>query len=246
MKCSIITCFLLVAAALGAIAQSEEINYNDLSEVRKNKFQVDVDISNILNGLSGAGLVLKKKFDPGKFVSVDAIKLIRGSLRMNNTISFQNYFKDTLANTNYPKTNLDIQFGLGWERQYIHKKFVHYYGIDLIAAHYQNDNVYFGYAGGGSQVYYANYVYKNRRNRIGVNPFFGIKYYLTDRLSIGIETGFELSYYRFKDEEYIRSWNVDQFGNISNYTASKVASTLFSGLLANFNNIRSVTAGYTF
>jgi len=247
MKCSIITCLLLVATALVANAQSEseETNYNDLSEVRKNNFQVDVDLSNILDGLAGAGLVLKKKFDPGKFVSVNSIRLLRASLRMNNTVSFQNYFKDTLANTNYPKTNLDMQIGLGLERQYIHKKFVHYYGIDLIAAHYQSDNVYFGY-GGGNVAYFVNYVYKYRRNRIGVNPFFGIKYYLTDRFSLGIETGFELSYYRFKDEEYIRSWNVTQDGKIENYSATKVANTRFSGLTTSFNNVRSVTAGYTF
>lgn len=245
MKCTIITCLLLTAVVLVANAQTVEPKFNDLSEVRKNNFQVDVDVSNILNGLSGAGLVLKKKFDPGKFVSVNSIKLLRGSLRFNNIVSFQNYFKDTLVNDDHPKTNLDIQIGLGWERQYLHKKFVHYYGLDLIATHYQNDRIYSGY-GSGNQVYFVSYAFKYRQNRIGINPFFGIKYYLNDRFSIGIETGFELSYYRFHNEEYIRSWNVGLNGIIENYNAEKVKNTTFTGLLMSFNNVRSVTAGYTF
>lgn len=245
MKCAIITCLFLATAVLTATAQSEETNFNDLSEVRKNNFQIDVDVSNILNGLSGAGLVLKKKFDPGKFVSVSSIKLLRGSVRFNNIISFQNYFKDTLVNDNHPKTNLDIQIGIGWERQYLHKKFVHYYGIDLIASHFQNDAIHSNYAA-NNQIYFASYVFKSRQDRIGINPFFGIKYYLTDRISVGIETGFELSFYRFHDEEYIRSWNVALNGAIENYSAERVRNSTFTGLLMNFNNVRSVTVGYTF
>ena len=245
MKNRNFTLILFAAMAFTAAGQSGE-GLNDLSEIRKNKFQVDVDLRSILSGLGGAGLVFKAKIEPGKFVSVSSIKLLRANLRFNNSIGFQNYFKDTLVNSSYPKNNIDMQGGIGIERQYLHKKFVHYYGIDIIGSYYQNDNIsqYLGVSNQDPYVY--SYIFKYHQYKVGINPFFGVKYYLTDRFSIGIETGVEISYYRLHDKEYFRNWRINQAGEVYDYTVTKIQDKSFSGLLTNFNNIRFLTAGYTF
>ncbi len=142
----------------------------------------------------------------------------------------------------HPSNSIDIQLGIGFEKQTMNKDFVHYYGVDGIVNYTRADDDYSnGKIGGVTNNYVSTTDRLIRVLRTGVNPFFGIKYYFNSSISIGLETGIEVAYFNQKITE------VESFYNVINILEFNELEPVTShGIQALFNNIRFVTVGYTF
>ncbi len=219
----------------------------ELSEIRKNKNHLELDIKNVFTGLNNATMLYKRKYESGKLINVKQIKLLRFLARFNSQFTFtDDPTRDVLNEQKlglFPSNLINIQLGIGIEKQFMNKGYVHYYGIDLIGRYTKNDDDFSNGTLGNVTV---NYTYTTDRLlnifNIGLNPFFGIKYYITNRISIGIETGLEVSYFNatFTEIEILH----DSFGTLYSYTELEPFSA--NGLLVKFNNLRFLTMGYNF
>lgn len=218
----------------------------DLSEIRKNTYQLDLDVKNVFTSLSNATLIFKKKLQSGKFIDVNSIKLLRITAKINS----QTNLNDKSAGTNFasygPVNKTDVGIGVGFEKQIKNKNFVHYFGIDAIGSYQTSET--------GTYLYYyseileynfiSTYDIKTKLTKVGVNPFFGIKYYITDKISVGIETGFEFSFFNNKTNQTQYLPRLVKEGvkiDIIEYDPR-----FTNGLLAKFNNLRFATVGYVF
>lgn len=248
MKKLAITLSLIVCASLNMFSQEKKIGA-ELSEVRKNKNQLDLDIKNIFNGLGNATLLYKRSFQVGELINVNSIRLIRLSGRVNNQITFTDdptREPDDTTNVRYhPSDLVNFQVGLGFERQKMNKNFVHYYGIDGIISFFKLDDDFSnGTIGGITNNITPTTDRFIRTLKTGINPFFGIKYYFTSRISIGIETGFAILYFNQSitevgfEEEFVNGQSEVVF-----VEDEPVKS---SGIQTRFNNLRFLTIGYTF
>lgn len=244
---------LLLFATSNTFAQKQKSG-TKLSEVRKNKNHLDLDIKNIFNGLGGATILYKRNFEMGDLIEVNAIKLIRFSAQMNNQITFtddiQRTINDTVFVPDHPTDIMDFQFGIGFERQKMNKNFVHYYGVDAIF-NFAKSNDDFGFGDNRS----VNGVINNRARRngyernvrtikTGLNPFFGIKYYFTKSISLGIETGLAMVYFSQKTTAFLGEEKMVD-GVVETSIVEKETVNA-KGIQTKFNNLRFVTVGYTF
>lgn len=239
---------LFICLFLQVYAQEESKGVT-LSEIRKNKYQLDLDVKNAFNGLSGSTLIFKKKYQTGEFIDVNAIKLIRFLATINNQITFTDdptrKANDTTRLGLHPSDVIEFSIGIGFEKQIMHKKFVHYYGLDIIGNYVQYDDDVFN-ADIGGVIYNAT----NTTDRLlrvfktGINPFFGIKYFLTDQISIGIETGVQIVYFNSKITEL--EYRQEIIDGQSTRVLHERTPFIAHGLLTKFNNLRFVNIGYAF
>ncbi len=147
---SVLFTFMLIFMSFSTSTLKAQKNENsiELSKIRKSKFQVDLDIKNIFSGLNTSSLIFKRKITPGKLIDVNAIKLIRfiGRIQTQNKVSDEkiqvnsNSSDFILYNTSF----LNIGIGIGYEKQIMHRGFVHYFGFDLIGQYFKNQPAYSG------------------------------------------------------------------------------------------------------
>lgn len=165
--------------------------------------QLDIDIKNIFNGLGNATILFRKKLKPN-LDHPDKIRLLR----------FQGQFGTRIATNDQLSSNsLNAAFGIGLEKQIAKGRFVHYYGVDLInRVSWTKDRL------PNSNLSRIRYNYS-----ASVLPFFGVKYFLTDRINIGLETAFSIGYRHQKNDD--------------------ISSNEF---FASYSNLRFLTLGYTF
>ncbi len=237
----------------------------DFSEIRKKELHADLDIKNIFNGLGGAGILVKKKIQTGDLIDVDAINLIRMSLRLNTTSTLDGSWErqegDVLS---FHDINQDMhqaylfgnelddkgkfRLGLGYEKQIVNDGFVHYFGVDAVFIYsYEeefDDHIHHLYNQNEPDVFEA---YHNRIETFeyGINPFIGIKYYLTNRLSIGVETGFKITYFNNEVDEIVEE--IEQVDHEKfEVTSIEEITEDAKGIKTRFNNLRHLTIGYVF
>jgi hypothetical protein len=195
----------------------------DLSEIRKNTYQLDLDVKN-----------------------VNSIKLLRITAKINSQTNLNDKSADTNFASYRPVNKTDVGIGFGFEKQIKNKNFVHYFGIDAIGSYQTSET--------GTYLYYysetleynfiSTYDIKTKLTKVGVNPFFGIKYYITDKISVGIETGFEFSFFNNKTNQTQYLPRLVKEGvkiDIIEYDPR-----FTNGILARFNNLRFATVGYVF
>lgn len=221
----------------------------ELSEIRKQKNHLDLDIKNIFRGIGNASILYKRTFQTGDLIDVKAIKLIRFSGSFNNQITFTDdptrSDMDTTDLVFHPSNLYNINFGIGFEKQVMNKKFVHYFGIDGIFNFFKTDDDYTNGQFGGINNNSVNSTDRLIQTfRTGINPFFGVKYYFTDRISIGIETGLSILYFRQKITEV--EFENATVGGVQFTNFIKNAPFKSNGIQTNFNNLRFLTIGYTF
>jgi len=180
---------------------------------------------------------------------VNSIRLIRSSGRMNNQITFtDDPTREPNDTTNvgfHPSNVIDFQLGFGFERQKMNKNFVHYYGTDGIFNFAKlDDDISNGSLGGVTNNLTGTTDRLLRTFRTEIYPFFGIEFYFTNRLSIGIETGISILYFnqsitevRF-EQEFING----QFEQV--FVEDEPVKP--SGIQTIFNNLRFLTVGSTF
>ena len=248
MKKLTIALSLIVFSTINTYSQSKKIG-TELSEIRKNKNHLDLDIRNIFNGLGNATLLYKRTYQKGELIDVNSIRLIRISGRLNNQINFtDDPTRDPNDTTNvafHPSNLIDIQLGIGFERQKMNKNFVHYYGIDGIFNFFKLDDDFSNGSFGGVTINSTGTTDRLLRTfRTGINPFLGIKYYFTNRLSIGIETGISILYFNHSITEirFEQQFVNGQFENVF----VEDEPVISNGIQTRFNNLRFLTIGYTF
>jgi hypothetical protein len=226
-----------------------------IREIRKNNYQVEFgyrSIQNITLNTAAASIIFKKKFSPGKLIDLTSIKFLRAYLTLNANIKFKtdafplgdeyyNYYysNDYLANSDFLRRNTDVSVGFGIEKQFQKRRFVHYFGGDLSVSYYDRKRDY--YSNGTGYHYFKTY----KTISTGLIPFLGLKYYLTDQLHFGLETGFALSYYHSNISDVSYTYlllNNDQFvlDNIARRRSFE------NGIRLNFLGLRFITLGYTF
>lgn len=218
--------YLLLSMGLKS-QDSQIINPNtNLSEIRKYNNQIELDIKNLFTGFEGASLLYKRKLETGKLIAVNEIKLLRLMAELTTVIRFGNNDLPTVTGDTsfvFIQDRLNFRLGVGFEKQKKNKNFVHYYGMDAIFG-YSKREYYVPISFGVSVPRIVKFM------RVGVNPFFGIKYYVTKRISLGIETGIELSYLHLIES------SIPENREVSNS----------NGFFAQLNNLRFITLGYVF
>jgi hypothetical protein len=219
---------------------------SDIGEIRKNKYQIELGyktIQNIYSNSAAATILLKKKYHSTESKDVSSVKYLRTYFTINSTFKFE---KDSIPKRRFTtslRDNIDLTFGLGIEKQFQNKKFVYYFGCDVFTNYFD---------GGKSQGYYTLnnlvnfrilYQYENTINA-GFVPFIGIKYFVTDHLSFGIETGFSMSYFhsKFKDVQY----SFDLINGKEVYSQIELSPYFESGIKLNYLGSRFITIGYCF
>ena len=248
MKKLLIALFLIAFATGNIFSQEKKIGA-ELSEIRKNKNHLDLDIKNIFSSLSRATLLYKRTFQKGDLIDVNSIRLIRFSGRIDNQITFTDdptrKPNDTTNVGFHPSDIIDFQIGIGFERQKMNKNFVHYYGIDGIFHFVKFDDDFpNGFIGGvtNNRTFSTDRLW--RTFRTGLNPFVGIKYYFTNRLSLGIETGISLLYFNQAITEVRFDQTIVNGQVVEEFVEDEPVKS--NGLQVGFNNLRFLTVGYTF
>lgn len=249
MKILITTISLLIT--IQAIAQTD----NSISEIRKNKHQIELgfrSIMSIYDNTSSATILFKKKFQTGDLIEVNSVKYLRAYFSFNTQINFTDdptrMNQDSTDLGFHPADIIDITFGLGIEKQFQNKKFVHYIGTDLYGQIFKSDDDFPGNSSiGGVVSNSTNTTDRTVRSiNTGLSPFFGIKYYITDQFSVGIESGFRLTYFNTKFQE-IRTINVfDQDLGQTITVFQELEPVVSNGIRFNFLGIRFITVGYSF
>ncbi len=248
MKRLRITVFLFVFATLNLFSQDKNIGA-ELSEIRKNKNHLELDVKNIFNGLGNATLLYKRTFQSGELIDVNSIRLIRFLGRINNQITLTDDPARQPGDTSnvrlHPSDLINFQLAIGFERQKMNKNFVHYYGVDGVIEFLKSDGsgsvtigrVANNFTGSGNDRFIKSI-------RTGLNPFIGIKYYFTNRLSIGMETGISILYF----SQSVAEARYEQ--KVVNGQLEKVfvkdEPSKSQGIWTGFNNLRFLTIGYTF
>ncbi|MCB0662051.1 MAG: hypothetical protein KDC24_04890 [Saprospiraceae bacterium] len=244
-KLQLLLSFLFISL-LSLSAQNKKFGA-DLSEVKTYKNQLELDIKNIFSGLGNATLLYKRGHKLDKFEVDGKLRFVRVLARFNNQIALEkNPFMgaiDSLQIEFHPNDVFDLSIGIGFEQQKMFRNFVHYWSIDCIANYYSIDGSAYSIGGirnvrTGVDTRYTSTI------QAGVNPFFGIKYYLSEKFSIGIETGFAFQYFHQKITE------VDYTTTYSNgtyyYKLMEKEPSSTNGITTNFNNLRFLNLGYTF
>jgi len=236
--------------SLGLNGQTQERKFGrGLSEVRKHKNQLDLDVKSVFSSLTNATLMYKRAYQKGKLIDANAIRSIRLLGRFNNQLSFT---KDPTREDNdtsnvgfHPSNIVDTQMGIGFEIQKMNKYFVHYYGIDGIFHFFKMDedvpNATFGGVINNATSTTDRLL---RTMSAGFIPFFGVKYYFTSRISVGVETGFSIVYFNQSITE-VNMYQRAVDGRIESIFV-KDAPVKSHGMQFNFNNLRFLTVGYTF
>jgi len=148
----------------------------------------------------------------------------------------------------HPADIVDLTFGIGIEKQFQNKRFVHYIGTDLYGQYFQSDDDFPTNAIIGGV--FSNSTRSTDRTvssiNAGLSPFFGIKFYITNQFSVGIESGFRLTYFNTKFQE-VRITN--QGGTNFNQQVTsfeELEPVVSQGVRFNFLGVRFITVGYSF
>lgn len=211
-----------------------------LNDKRQFKNELALDVKNAFAILSGAQIMFKKQINPGNLIEVNAIRSLRFFARARGQISFADEVDlDTLPAINTrPHDRMDFLIGFGFEKQSIKKDLITYYGMDAEFGYYfLNDDFSSSFRYDIS----SGFASEDENDILLISadfvPFFGIKRYLTKRLSLSIETGFNVGgFYR-----RTRSITLDGIRTLED--RQEFSSY---GLKASFRNLRFINLAYIF
>jgi hypothetical protein len=229
--------FCLLISNLAYSQTQDSLKFNN----RKYKWEVGLDVKGILRGSPSSGLVFKTRKTIGKLVPISYSNNLRYLISLSGTQPTQSDFKFDenspirVVNTEEGKKFHFIECGIGYEHIDFYGRFNFYYGLDFgLKYSYDIPLTYYYYSSNGDN----GRIYQKTRNFGPIaNPFFGIKYRITERFSVSIETGFRLGYFfnKIKHIDY----------NISNDPQSKTFATeKLQTIEYNFQYLRFLTFNY--
>jgi hypothetical protein len=226
---------------------------NSISEIRKNKYQIELgfrSIKSIYDNTASATILFKKQVQTGDLVEVNSVKFLRAYFSVNTQVNFKDdptrMRQDSTFIGFHPADVIDLIFGIGIEKQFQNKKFVHYIGTDIYGQFYKSDDDFPINAIIGGVISNSTHTTDRtvRTINTGINPFFGIKYYITNQFSVGIESGFRLTYFNSKFQE-IRSIFSSSIGQ-NNFDFEEFGPVVSNGFRFHFLGVRFITVGYSF
>ncbi len=243
--------FIIVFLALQLNAQTE----NSISEVRKNKYQIELGFRNIQSiyaNTFSATILFKKKFQTGDLIEVNSVRFLRSYFSINTQINFTDdptrKNQDSTKIEYHPADIVDLTFGIGIEKQFQNKRFVHYIGSDIYGQFFKSDDDYPENASIGGVILNNTQTTDRtvRTMNTGINPFFGIKYYVTNQFSVGIESGFSLTYFntRIQENRTINQFNPNTGQQITVF--EELEPVISNGIKFSFLGVRFITIGYSF
>ncbi|KQS24788.1 hypothetical protein ASG33_23845 [Dyadobacter sp. Leaf189] len=224
MKKLIKTCFaILVYSQFSSYSAAQ-----DLAQ-KPPKWEVGVDLHSLLFDRreraimsSGYSLIIKRQFQ-------------ENALRFRPNFALEYMPNPSVKGTNQPRS-YDLSFDLGYERQRKSRRFVHYYGVDFRLKFIKvNSTVGIGLNDSTSTFTQE----KGHTSGIGIAPFIGGKYFITDRIAISLETRCMLSYLRVRSST--------QQVNIDNQPVSpKLDAANTNGVNFDIHPISAIFISYTF
>lgn len=247
----IILTTIILLLSIKAVSQTD----NSISEIRKYDHQIELgfrSIKSIYANTSSATILFKKKYQTGDLIEVNSVKYLRAYFSINTQINFTDdptrINQDSTDVAFHPADIIDLTFGVGIEKQFQNKKFVHYVGTDLYGQIFKSDDDFPGNVGiGGIVSNSTNTTDRTVRSiNAGLNPFFGIKYYITDQFSVGIESGFRLTYFNTKIQEIRTISEFDQELGQNITVFKELEPVVSNGIRFNFLGVRFITIGYSF
>ncbi len=248
----LISFLLLILINVNCSAQSEP-NKWEISEVRKNKYQIELGFSSIRSiytNTSAANIMLKKRFRTGELIEVNSVKFLRAYFSIDSHISFDKdpNRSEVIAERDYVEyfatNNSQVNIGFGIEKQIQQRRFVHYYGCDMLVGHSLTDYDIRYYLGSGSSyvVYQStDDVQINKQFEVGLIPFIGMKFYITPQFSVGLESGVFLNYFHTSITQI--DYEIEDGILLSN---EEQAPIKYDGLAFDFLGMRFFTVGYSF
>ncbi len=221
-------------------------NKPKIAEIRKNNYQIELgfsSIQNIYSNTAAATIMFKKKYNPGELIDVSSIRFLRAYFTLNSEFRFDG---DTFPKRLFAfdsRKNVNLSVGFGIEKQFQNRNFVHYFGCDFFT-HYYNGGRNQGYSFFNVLTNYSVLYQYEKNINLGLIPFFGLKYYVTDQLSFGVETGLSLSYYysKFKDVQY----SFEFINGQEVYSQRNFIPFTEYGMKFNFLGLRFINIGYAF
>lgn len=226
-----------------------------LSEVRKNDYQVELgfrSVESIWKNTSSATVIFKKSYKTGELINVNSVNYMRAYFSINTQINFSEdparMDMDSTEIGFHPGDIIDVTSGIGIEKQFHNKKFVHYIGTDLYTRFFKSDDDFPNNTTiGDVSLNFTQTTDRTIRSlNLGLSPFFGIKYYFTNQFSVGIESGFRISYFNTRIQEIRIETEFDPFFNQTITVFKELDPVISNGFKFNFLGIRFITLGYSF
>ncbi|MEM7163172.1 MAG: hypothetical protein AAF487_12115 [Bacteroidota bacterium] len=246
-----IYCFvLLFIFSVSSLSAQDELG-TQIEDVRKSLNQVDLNIIGLFrNGLSGGTFFFKKRIIPKNYVELNAIKLFRFRLHVNEYVETEEPSIAYEIGTSYYENQFSSSYiSFGIEKQRSKRGLVEFYGIEATLGR-RLDRVNrtwlnsFSLGAGNESYIQFNEKRKDRSTYISLSPFFGLKYFFNNRINMGVETSFDFAYYFDKDSfslTEIESQNgVENTRNVSQLESKN------NFLNFRFTNLRFLTVGYAF
>ena len=213
MNKKIIGIFLLTILVTICPAYTQEGNKQSLDS--KNTFKnelninlLDFDFSRGFSSFRGSNILYKRKISPGKFVVKETMQVLRFMLN----IGVQSFQEDepylellreidnlvsNVSRSSTPISRTSLGLSIGYERQKSKKNIITYWGGDLAVGYLKTRDNNFTFFNGEFRI--TNFpVDVNDINLeilgLSMRPFFGLKYFITNQLSISFEPTFNISY----------------------------------------------------
>lgn len=171
---------------------------NDETRYNEYKTEVGINIRDIFSGRLGTGVIYKKRFKFGNLVARNEKTALRvqfggsGQIELNEREKFlSDSISPLLFSDIFNKgINLYCLVGVEWQKQ--KNRFQYFYGIDigyrisrterLVGWSYRSDRGY------------TFRVNEDNRNSIPLIGFAGIKYFISPRIALAIDSGLEVNY----------------------------------------------------
>ncbi|MBK9221770.1 MAG: hypothetical protein IPO16_06560 [Saprospiraceae bacterium] len=196
--------------------------------------------------------MFKKKHQTGDLIEVNSVKFLRAYFSINTQINFTDdptrMNQDSTNIEFHPSDIVDLTCGIGIEKQFQNKRFVHYIGSDIYGQFFKSDDDFPNNATIGGVILNSTSTTDRTARTIdaGINPFFGIKYYMTNQFSVGIESGFRLTYFntRIQENRTINKINPNTGQQMTVF--EELEPVVSNGIRFNFLGVRFITIGYSF
>lgn len=178
--------FTICIVVVGIFLSAERAVAQEI-EMAPPKWELGVDLYSLLLNrdqrppmLTGYSLILKRQITENK------------ALRFRPGFSFEYMPDPIIKGTNRPR-NYDLSFDIGFEKQKKIKRFVHYYGADFRLKYIKvNSTIGLGIDSASTFTKENGYTFG-----LGIAPFIGGKFLITNRVAIAVETSCMLSYLKY-------------------------------------------------
>jgi len=246
--------YILAAIALISIssvsAQTKLKDKQVLDGKQRMKYELAIDIKNveIFSGRLGSpNLMLKighKKdgqFDRNKIYNYRIFGRLNSQADFKGKPSLEELREESILNEGFdqndagdlavPGNYFDISLGFGFETQKETKHIIFYQGIDFIYdfIYYDDDFIFNRELSGIGFDILSSADRQYNYHQFHLHPFFGIRYFFGERLSLALETGFDLAIFYGKSKIY----------------DSELSQTSY-GINSGLDNIRFLNLSYMF